>query len=107
MGGLNCNLMRSIAFTFAATAPNDPMDLEHRIERLERLVLSQEKNSGWVKPSTAGQIVGISPRKLVQLYDEGKLPSAAAKQINESTKRRRLLFDVDLVKRSIGGPVLA
>ena len=83
------------------------MDLEHRIERLERLVLSQEKNSGCVKPPTAGQIVGISPRKLVQLYDEGKLPSAAAKQINESTKRRRLLFDVDLVKRSNGGPVLA
>lgn len=83
------------------------MDLESRIDRLERLVFSKQELTGWVKAETAGKIIGVSGRKLVAMYDQGRLPSAAARQINESTKRRRLVFDLELVKRSIGGPVLA
>lgn len=83
------------------------MELEARIERLEKILFSRQELNGWVKADTAGKIVGVSAGKLVAIYDEGKLPSAAARQINESTKRRRLVFDVELVKRSIGGPVLS
>ena len=83
------------------------MELEARIERLEKILFSRQELNGWVKADTAGKIVGVSARKLVAMYDEGKLPSAAARQINESTKRRCLVFDVELVKSSIGGPVLS
>ena len=83
------------------------MNLETRIERLERLVFSQEQHSGWVKPGICAGIIGISPRRLIALYDAGQLPQSCAKQINCSIKRRRLLFDVDLVKKSIGTRVLA
>ena len=83
------------------------MELEARIERLEKILFSRQELNGWIKADTAGKIVGVSARKLVAMYDEGKLPSAAARQITESTKRRRLVFDVELVKRSIGGPVLS
>ena len=83
------------------------MKLEARIERLEKILFSRQELTGWVKADTAAKIVGVSPRKLVAMYDQGKLPTAAARQINESTQRRRLVFDVELVKRSIGGPVLS
>ena len=83
------------------------MELEARIERLEKILFSRQELNGWVKAETVGKIVGISARKLVAMYEEGKLPSAAARQINESTQRRRLVFNVELVKRSIGGPVLS
>ena len=83
------------------------MELEARVERLEKILFSRQELNGWVKADTAGKIVGISSRKLVAMYDDGKLPSAAARQVNESTKRRRLIFDLELVKRSIGGPVLS
>ena len=45
--------------------------------------------------------------RLVAIDDKGNLPTSAARQINESTQWRRLVFDVELVKRSIGGPVLS
>ena len=83
------------------------MDLELRVERLEAIVLSQAQTSGWVKPSIAGQLLGVSPRRLVQMYDNGELHKACAKLINNSTQRRRLLFDLDLVQKSMGRPVLA
>ena len=83
------------------------MDLELRVERLEAIVLNQTQTSGWVKPSVAGQLLGISPRRLVQMYDNGELHKAGAKQINNRTQRRRLLFDLDLVQKSMGRPVLA
>ena len=83
------------------------MDLELRVERLEAIVLNQAQTSGWVKPSIAGQLLGISPRRLVQMYDNGELHKACAKQINSSTQRRRLLFDLELVQKSMGRPVLA
>ena len=83
------------------------MDLELRVERLEAIVLNQTQTSGWVKPSVAGQLLGISPRRLVQIYDNGELHKACAKQINNSTQRRRLLFDLELVQKSMGRPVLA
>ena len=82
------------------------MELEARIDRLEKILFRQDL-TGWVKADTAAKIVGVSARKLVAMYDQGKLPTAAARQINESTQRRRLVFDVELVKRSIGGPVLS
>ena len=83
------------------------MELEARIERLEMILFSRQELTGWVKADAAAKIVGISARRLVAMYDEGKLLTAAARQINESTQRRRLVFDVELVKRSIGGPVLS
>ena len=83
------------------------MNLELRVERLEAIVLNQAQTSGWVKPSVAGRLLGISPRRLVQMYDSGELHKACAKQINNSTQRRRLLFDLDLVQKSLGRPVLA
>ena len=83
------------------------MELELRVERLKAIVLNQAKSSGWVKPSVAGQLLGISPRRLVQMYDNGELHKACAKQINNSTQCRRLLFDLELVQKSLGGPVLA
>ena len=83
------------------------MNLEARIDRLERFIFAKQELNGWVKAETVGNIVGVSGRRLVAMYDQGKLPLAAARQINDSTQRRRLVFDVELVKRSIGGPVLA
>ena len=83
------------------------MDLELRVERLVAIVLNQAQTLGWVKPSIAGQLLGISPRRLVQIYDNGELHKACAKQINSSTQRRRLLFDLELVQKSMGRPVLA
>ena len=83
------------------------MDLEHRVERLEAIVLNQTQSSGWVKPSVVGQLLGVSPRRLVQMYDNGELHKACAKQIKSSTQRRRLLFDLELVQKSMGRPVLA
>ena len=83
------------------------MNLELRVERLEAIVLNQNQTSGWVKPSVAGQLLGISPRRLVAMYDNGELPKACAKQINNSTQRRRLLFNLELVQKSLGRPVLA
>ena len=83
------------------------MDLELRVERLDAIILNQAQTSGWVKPSIAGQLLGISPRRLVQMYDNGELHKACAKQINSSTQRRRLLFDLELVQKSMGRPVLA
>ena len=83
------------------------MDLELRVERLEAIVLNQTQISGWVKPSVAGQLLGISPRRLVQMYDNGELHKACAKKINNCTRRRRLLLDLDLVQKSMGRPVLA
>ena len=83
------------------------MELEARIERLEMILFSRQELTGWVKADAAAKIVGISARRLVAMYDEGKLLTAAARQINESTQRRRLVFDVELVKRSIGRPVLS
>ena len=89
-------------------APEPPnMELDTRIERLEMILFSRQELTGWVKADTAAKIVGVSARKLVAMYDQGKLPTAADRQINESTQRRRLVFDVELVKRSIGGPVLS
>ena len=55
------------------------MNLECRVERLEKLVLNQAQASGWVKPSIAGQILGISPRRLVQMYDAGELQKKLCK----------------------------
>ena len=83
------------------------MDLELRVERLEAIVFNQAQTLGWVKPSVAGQLLGISPRRLVQMYDNGELHKACAKQINSSTQRRRLFFDLELVQKSMGRPVLA
>ena len=83
------------------------MELELRVERLEAIILNQNQTSGWVKPSVAGQLLGVSPRRLVQMYDNGELHKACAKQINNSIQRRRLLFDLDLVQKSLGRPVMA
>ena len=83
------------------------MDLEYRVKRLELLVLNQAQTSGWIKPSVAGQLLGISPRRLVQMYDAGELHKSCAKQINRSTQRRRLLFDLERVQKSLGSPVLS
>ena len=83
------------------------MELELRVERLETIILNQTQTSGWVKPSVAGQLLGVSPRRLVQMYDNGELHKACAKQINNSIQRRRLLFDLDLVQKSLGRPVMA
>ena len=83
------------------------MDLEYRVNRLELLVLNQAQISGWIKPSVAGQLLGISPRRLVQMYDAGELHQSCATQINRSTHRRRLLFDLERVQKSLGSAVLA
>ena len=83
------------------------MELGLRVERLEAMILNQAQAPRWVKPSVAGQLLGVSPRRLVQMYDNGELHKACAKQINNSTQRRRLLFDLDLVQKSLGRPIMA
>jgi len=83
------------------------MTTEERLRLLENLVLRSQQPTGWVTPAAAAAVLGISKRTLVDMYDNGRLPVAAAKQINSSTQRRRLLFDMELVMASIGGPVLA
>ncbi len=59
-------------------APEPPnMELDTRIERLEMILFSRQELTGWVKADTAAKIVGVSARKLVAMYDQGKLPTAA------------------------------
>ena len=83
------------------------VELEARIARLETILFNQTQNARWVKPAIAAQFLGVSARQLVRLYDQGELHKACAKQINSSTQRRRLLFDINLVRESIGGRVLS
>lgn len=83
------------------------MNLEQRLDRLERLLSSQMQHPDWVTPKVASDFLNISARRLVQMYDSGDLPRDCARQINKSTQRRRLLFNLKQLQASIGGPVLA
>ena len=83
------------------------MDLESRIDRLERLLSAQVALPDWVTPKVASQVLGVPGRRLVHLYDTGELPRDCARQTNKSKQRRRLLFNLPVLKNSIGGPVLS
>ena len=83
------------------------MDLESRIDRLERLMTARVALPDWVTPRVASQELGIPARRLVHLYDAGELPRDCARQTNKSKQRRRLLFNLPVLKNSIGGPVLS
>ena len=56
----------------------------------------------WVSPAVASKAVGISARRLVQMHDEGKLDPGCAKQTNESKERRRFVFNIKMLQKSIG-----
>ena len=83
------------------------MDLESRIDCLERLMSARVTLPDWVTPKVASQELGIPARRLVHLYDAGELPRDCARQTNKSKQCRRLLFNLSVLKNSIGGPVLS
>jgi hypothetical protein len=72
-------------------------------EFLRAYQASSEARSGdWVSPSVASRAVGISARRLVQMYDQGKLDPDCAKQTNDSEERRRFVFNIKMLQESIG-----
>ena len=63
---------------------------------------SEARSNDWVSPSVAAKAVGISPRRLVEMYTEGRLDPNCAKQTNKSEERRRFIFNIKMLQESIG-----
>ena len=89
------------AFMGGWNVPSQPMGSFQ--EFLCAYQASSEARSGdWVSPAVASKSVGISARRLVQMYDEGKLDRNCAKQTNDSEERRRFVFNIKMLQESIG-----
>ena len=60
------------------------------------------QSGDWVSPSVAAKAIGVSPRRLILMYDKGLFNSNCAKQVNQSSHRRRFLFNIKILQESIG-----